>query len=103
MEPVWRTRIAFPYVGHTACRDCLAQSDGSPSARLNARARQLAFALDPAFARALWRAAVGEAALATTGNFQSLDPTADAPCPCGSGLAHGACCAGQPQALPAFR
>lgn len=103
MEPVWRTRLAFPYVGHTACRECLGQPDASPSGLLNRRARELAFALDPAFARGVWRAALSEAALATTGHFQSLDPAAQASCPCGSGLAYRECCEGEPQAQPAFR
>ncbi len=102
-ETVWRTRIRFPYLGHNACPRCLAQPEDAPSARLNRRARAIAFSLDPAFGVALWRAALGEAALATTGDFRSLDPAPGDPCPCGSGLRYKGCCAGHGAAMPEFR
>jgi len=102
-ETVWRTRICFPYVGHNACPSCLARPEKSPSAPLNRRARALAVSLDPAFAAALWRAALGEAALATTGDFRSLDPVSGDPCPCGSGLNYEDCCARRDTAMPEFR
>ena len=102
-ETVWRTRIRFPYIGHNACPRCLAQPEKSPSARLNRRARALAFSLDPAFGVALWRAALGEAALATTGDFRALDPAAADSCPCGSGLNYEYCCARRGTAMPEFR
>lgn len=103
LEPVWRTRIAFPYLGYTACRRCLARHASSPSAGLNRAARLLAMSLDREFASALWRAALAEAALATTGDFRSLDPAPADPCPCGSGALYGDCCIGRGTALSAFR
>jgi hypothetical protein len=103
LEPVWRTRLIFPYLGHTACPDCLARPETSPSGTLNRVARALAFRLDPGFGGVLGRAALGEAALATRGNFQALDPASADPCPCGDYRTYSACCAGRPNVLPEFR
>lgn len=93
LEPVWRTRIRLPFVGHTACPLCLSKAPDSPSGEINRRARELAFSLDAGYARALWQAALAEAALATTGDFRSLDPAPADPCPCGSVLPFRDCCA----------
>jgi hypothetical protein len=103
LGPVWRTRLVFPYLGHTACPDCLALPESSPSGSLNRAARALAFRLDEGFGRAVWRAAVAEAALATRGHFQALDPAPTDPCPCGGGRLFAACCAGRPDVLPHYR
>jgi hypothetical protein len=102
-ETVWRTRICFPYLGHNACPQCLARPEDSPSAHLNRHARELAFFLDPNFAAAVWRAALGEAALATAGDFRALDPVAGDPCPCGSGTKYADCCTARTQTMPEFR
>lgn len=103
MEPVWRTRLVFPYLGYTACPDCLQRPGDSPSASLNRAARALAFRLGEGFAHAVWRAALAEAALATRGHFQALDPAAADACPCGSGQPFAECCAQRPNLLPPFR
>jgi hypothetical protein len=103
LGPVWRTRLKFPYLGHTACPDCLERAAESASGRLDREARALAFRLDEGFGCAVWRAARSEAALATRGHFQALDPLSDDPCPCGGRLRYSACCASRPHALPAFR
>jgi hypothetical protein len=103
LEGAWRTRLAFPYLGYTACPACLARPRTSPSAGRNRRARILAFRLDEGFAVALWRTALGEAALATRGDFRALDPAPADPCPCGSGSGYGSCCAGRRDAMPEFR
>ena len=103
LEHVWRTRIHFPYIGFNACPACLADCHESAAADHNRRARALAFALQPGFARALWATALAEAALATTGDFRGLDPTEAAPCPCGSKTAFRACCRPRPEYRPEFR
>jgi hypothetical protein len=103
LEPVWRTRIRFPFIGHTACPRCLSMAPDSPSGVINRRSRQLAFSLDAGYARALWQAALAEAALATTGDFRSLDPTPADPCPCGSDLPYRDCCAGRAVVRLEFR
>jgi hypothetical protein len=103
LEAVWRTRLVFPYLGHTACPACLARPRNSASARLNRRARGLAFRLDPAFAAAVWRTALAEAALATRGDCRALDPVPADPCPCGSSRSHADCCARRRSAMPEFR
>jgi hypothetical protein len=103
LEPVWRTRLVFPYLGYTACPDCLERPAESPSAGRNRSARALAFRLEEGFACALWRSARAEAALATRGHFQALDPSAQEACPCGSGLRFADCCARRPSLSPSFR
>lgn len=103
LEPVWRTRIRFPFVGHTACPQCLSKAQDSPSGEINRRARELAFSLNAGYARALWGASLAEAALATTGDFRSLDPAPADPCPCGSDLPYRECCAGRVTVRLEFR
>lgn len=103
LEPVWRTRIRFPFIGHTACPQCLSKAQDSPSGEINRRAREFAFSLDAGYARALWQAALAEAALATTGDFRSLDPAPADPCPCGSDLPYRDCCAGRAAVRLEFR
>lgn len=103
LDSVWRTRLALPYLGFNACPHCLARPHSSASAVINRTARELAFALDPDYAHGIWKSALEEAALATTGNCRSLDPATGDSCPCGSTLSYGECCGRSGAVMPEFR